>query len=224
MARQTREEKAAERAAVARTQKITEFKQRVAKARALKVYDEKEVWRSADVSDSGTMMLFEMVRRFAQLSEQLRAKTASLVEQLQSALKRIDENDDDPFRYSNPLATPGSDIEALHHTRKALRESISTLAYVLGYYVPQIQNARAVEQRRRLFGIDVMCGPTKDVADAALRLNSDKPAGEVMAQLQGWYVILEGQAVKNDRDVLVSYDSEEAAWLAAVDYADQYRY
>ena len=61
MARQTREEKAAAAEAALRTRKVDEFKQRIAKAKALKTYSERTAWESDDRSG---LALYELVLRY----------------------------------------------------------------------------------------------------------------------------------------------------------------
>lgn len=209
MARMTREEKAEQFNAKQRTKKVAEFKQRIAKARSLTVYNERLVFDSVDKRAS---VLFDMVRQFTQSGADLHRKTQRLIEEMQNALVKIDANEQDVFSYSNPLATPGSDIEALHTKRKVLVDAIQSIAYALDYYVPQVQNKRALEQRRRLVNVDVL----------------QSTDGREM-----WRIEIEGtpltgvdmrlQKVDAANPLVSEYNSEESAWLAAAEYVgDRY--
>jgi len=208
MARQTREEKAAAAEAALRTRKVDEFKQRIAKAKALKTYSERTAWESDDRSG---LALYELVRRYQDTGDSIAKKTRSLVDELQRALQKLEDNYTDVFSYSNPLATPGSDIEQLHATRKALREGIATLAYALGYHVPQIMNVRELKQHDKLVIFSVKTDDTFDTV------------GRVMV---GEKTLMISDVAKNtgNDDNPMGYDSEESAWLAAATYIGEYHW
>ena len=207
MPRQSREEKAAAAEAALRTRKVDEFKQRIAKARALKIYNERVAFEE---SDRGGLALFELVRRYQSAGDDIRRKTKSLVEEMQRALQKLDDNYTDVFSYSNPLATPGSDIEQLHATRKALRDGIATLAYALGYHVPQIMNVRELKQHEKLVNVNV---ERHDRELFVITVNGKVLSGVDLG-------LQKADAVP----VVSEYLSEESAWMAAAAYVGEYRW
>lgn len=196
MARMTREEKQAAAAKEAQTKKVNEIRQRFAKARALRTYDDRLAWETLD--DKGAQALYELVHRYNSCADDLRKRTERLVEEMQRALHKMEANEADVFSYSNPIATSGSDIEALHTTRKVLTESIRTLAWATGFWVPQIASMRQRERHRLLCGIDVV----QSGGGYGVRMLDGETATWLAAD----------GTLQADG---VTYETEELAWLAA---------
>lgn len=203
----TREEK--DRIAVLeyRARKVQEFRQQLDRERSKTVYSEKLAWSDSLTEEQRRIVwqLGEQISDFERLTTDLRKAMNHLRDEMTDGLKRMDEGNRPNFG-TWMVGTRGTEVDQLVVEREATAKGIRRIAYVTNYFVPQIYSERELQQRERRLSIVV--GPI-----ASVPLGTD--AGAFMAAVGG-------VALSDDTGTTRRYDSEDAAWAAAMVAVGEY--
>ena len=191
--KQARKEAQAEEARQERlTKSLAEFKARVETERAKTVYTDK-----LGFDDRNAWTLYETVHDYRRVRE-------NLVREIERAQRRLNEalaaaNDNQVTYSSSVLNSTSNDIDIAAAEMRMLARSIVRLAYVVGYYVPDIYTARDNESRARLVSLRVVeeNGAWQIYSGDRLLLGSDVGLAPVA----------------------LVYTTEELAWIAAAAWA-----
>lgn len=215
MAKQTREEKAAAKAALAQQQQrerdVNEIKQRAAKARGLRTYSEKLAWTEMAESVDGNRShalgtLWELVRQFDSANDDLRRRVESLHSDMADALKRLEDGRRYAFTGSYAIGNTGAEIEQLNGKRQALADAVAMVARSTGWWVPQVYDGHARRQHARLSTLEVV--ERNDGRMFCIMCEG--------AALTG--VDLKLQPADAAAPLVSEYETEDSAWLAAAKY------
>jgi hypothetical protein len=217
--RMTYEQQQAERKAAEeqrRQKNAADFRQRIDRARSQRVYDDKLAFVTADAGEKSGTVLYDMVREFERLRGQLRRELERVQETAERSLRSLEQGED-PSYYSSSLLgqTPG-EIEHAAAQIKTQARAISYVAYLGGWFVPQVQSKTELEQRRRMLGVSV---------EQLVAIEGSDPVG--------WVVKLDGKPL--DEEQLTSYEDgetneagkarvlrdETAAWIAAARFCGE---
>jgi hypothetical protein len=184
---------------------VADFKARIEKDRALKVYSDKAAFAADSNGETGAWSLYDMVSDY-------RRTRASLTSEIERAQRRLSEAlvfvSDNRQQYSSSvLSSSSADIDMAATEMKVLGRAIVRLSYVLGYYVPDVHTALDNEQRAKLLSLRIVNQPvTIEAVTADMWVIY---AGD--SQLRGPDVGLV--------DLPLSYTTEVLAWLAAAQWA-----
>lgn len=210
----TRERNSAKREAwevEQRTKRISEFRTRIAQERLKRTYTDETAWTVGD-GDKGATALYEVVHEYERTRENVRRHCESVRDDMIQAIARLARNEH-PSYYSYMFGNTASELEQGAGQLRVLAMAIARLAWATGWYVPQIATQGERERRDRFVGIDVV--------------SQTDPLCDVVR----WYITLNGRLVTNE-DLSIRgeaeevrpypYETEVAAWLAAMQYCGEY--
>lgn len=215
MARMTAEERRAaeelrreQAQAARRAQKVAAFKESVSKARAERIFTD-DLWPAE--GDRTERAIAELLDEYKRATRLLTTSAERMQARMAEALTRIADQEKSPWSSSSALSDLPADIESATTRRDTLAEAITRMAWATGWHVPQVTSRRDRQRRALRVSLDVVLFARE---------------GE---QLSGWVVrstqddakffltVVEGVAgLSVERETAQVYETEEAAWLAAM--------
>jgi hypothetical protein len=210
MAKMTREEKAAQAKAERRAQRVSEFKRRVEKLRARRVFSDSAAFLAQEAGDLSGLALMEMVGDFRRTKEEIDREAARLESAMRDARKRLAEGGR-PNWHSHMVGSSGTDLDMATAKFETLAQCIRRMAWATNWRVPSaLMDAREAKQEALVAGLGVRVEQAG--ADIKWRVTIDGR------------VALGADAGLNEddwRDAPLAFDTEEAAWLTAMTLAGE---
>lgn len=222
MARMTAEERKEQARAEQRTAKVAEFKARGEKERAKRVYSDRAAFaegvaiNDGDVASPdrhlGAMAIYELVHEHESTTAYLRTFLRRMQERMTESLTRLEAGEKASW-HSTALGDLPADIEQASTKRDTLASAIARLGWATGWYVPQVMTTRENKRRALFVSLDVV----------AFAREGEQLSGWVVRSTQDdakffLTVVDGGVTLSVEREKAQIYETEEAAWVAAMTF------
>jgi hypothetical protein len=210
MAKMTREEKAAQAQAERRAKRVAEFKARVEKLRARRVFSREAAWAAQEAGDMSGWALEEMTREFERAREDVGKGAERLERELREARERMARGER-PNWSSTLVGQRGSDLDEAVVKFNVLADCVRRLAWATNWRVPAVlMNEQERAKEALVAGLDVVLVEARNL----WRIVRDGVAvtrGDVKVEL-------EDSGLFNEP---LEFETEEAAWLTAMTLAGE---